>query len=266
MGGLTPTLRAIFLGFAGLALIAGFLLFVGATDTEEWFAWTIEPPLTAAALGAFFWSACALLLTGARSPSWSAARPIAYPVLAIASVLLVVTLIHLDRFDLDSLFGVFWLCAYVVAPPLLVWGIVAERRRQAPAEGGPALPAPLRWLLGLEGAALLGMGALMLLAPGGAEEVWPWAISALTSRALGAFVLGVGLVAVMVARQDQLAVFSGMVAAYVALGLLQLLAVALHSPDLGDDDLGIAVYLAFWVLVVVTAAYAWIAARASSGW
>ncbi len=265
MTGLSPALRAIFLAFAGLAAIAGGLLFIGATDTEDWFSWTIQPPLTAAALGAFFWSACALLATAARSPDWPAARPVAYPVLAIATILLIVTLVHLDRFDLDSLFGIFWLCAYIVAPPLLIWGIATQPGRERGEQAGAALPGPLRWVLLIEGVVLFAVGALMLFAPGGAEEIWPWALSALTSRALGAFNVGVGLVALLVVRQDRIGSFAGMLAAYVSLGLLQLLAVALHSPDLGEDDLSTAVYLAFWVAVVATAAYAWIAARASSG-
>ena len=64
--------------------------------------------------------------------------------LVIAVVLLAVTLVHLDRFDLDGLFGVFWLCAYIAAPPLLAYGIFLERRaglgrRSRPAAaGGPA--------------------------------------------------------------------------------------------------------------------------------
>jgi hypothetical protein len=53
----TPRLRLVFQVFAALALIAGGLLFVGASRTDEWFSWTIEPPLTAATLGAFYCSA-----------------------------------------------------------------------------------------------------------------------------------------------------------------------------------------------------------------
>ena len=49
----TRALKAIFLVFAGLALIAGALLYFGATDTESWWPWTIQPPLTATTLGAF---------------------------------------------------------------------------------------------------------------------------------------------------------------------------------------------------------------------
>ena len=133
---MNPVLRTTLYGFAGLALIAGFLLFLGASDTDEWFSWTIQPPLSAAALGAFYWSAFALLLAGARARSWAGVRPIAYPVLVIAVVLLAVTLVHLDRFDLDGLFGVFWLCAYIAAPPLLAYGIFLERRAGPGAEAG----------------------------------------------------------------------------------------------------------------------------------
>ena len=52
----------------------------------------------------------------------------------IAVLLLVITLIHLDRFDLNSLFGVFWLCAYVLVPLLLAWALArpAERPQLSP--------------------------------------------------------------------------------------------------------------------------------------
>ena len=53
----TPRLRVILELFAGLAFIAGGLLFLGATRTDAWWSWTISPPLTAATLGAFYWAA-----------------------------------------------------------------------------------------------------------------------------------------------------------------------------------------------------------------
>ena len=64
---LTPRLRLILDVFAGLALIAGALLFLGATRTDAWWSWTIVPPLTAATLGAFYWAAFVLILSAARS-------------------------------------------------------------------------------------------------------------------------------------------------------------------------------------------------------
>ena len=50
-----------------LAAIAGGLLFIGADDTDRFFSWTIDPPLTAAFLGAAYWAALVLL-------AWAAGR------------------------------------------------------------------------------------------------------------------------------------------------------------------------------------------------
>ena len=262
MNGLRPELRLTLLGFALLALIAGALLVFGANDTEDWFSWTIEPPLTAAALGAFYWGALVLFASGARARGWLEARPIAYPVLLIAVILLVVTLVHLDKFDMDSLFGIFWLCAYIAATPLLLYAIVMQRAA-GPGPLGPRLPGPLRFLLAIEGTLLLATGALMLLAPDSAADLWPWALTPLTSRALGTFVLAVSLVALTVVRDNRFPA-RGLPAALTVLGVLQLLAVALHSDDLGGDDLATALYLGFLAALVATGTYAAIAARASS--
>lgn len=263
MNGLRPELRVTLLGFAGLALTAGALLFVGANDTDDWFSWTIQPPLTAASLGGFYWGALILLASAARAPGWLAARPVVYSVLSIAVVLLIVTLVHLDKFDTDSLFGIFWLCAYIAAPPLLVYGIVKQRSEGQPGPAGEPLPGLLRWLLAIEGAALLAISLVMLLAPDTAADLWPWVLSPLTSRALGALVLATGLVALIIARDGRLPL-TGVAGAFGALGALQLLAVALHSGDLGKDDLATGVYLGFWAVVVLTGTYGAIAASASS--
>lgn len=256
----SPLLRLTLIGFAALALTAGGLLFAGATETEDWFSWTIEPPLTAAALGAFFWGAFVLLAVAATASGWTAVRPIVLPVLAIAVALLAITLVHLERFDMDSLFGVFWLCAYIAAPPLLVAGITLERRRGPEGRSTDRLPTPLgaglRTALAIEGAAMLAASAVMLLAPDTAADLWPWALSPLTSRALGAFVLGVALVALLVVREQRIELFTGTAAALVVLAGFQLLAVALHTPDLGDDGFATGVYLAFVAAVGATGVYA----------
>ena len=262
----TPRFRLILWVFAGLALIAGALLFFGATRTDAWWSWTIEPPLTAATLGAFYWAAFVLILAAARSRNWVRARPAVYPITVIALLLLVTTLIHIDRFDLDSLFGVFWVVVYCVLPVLLAWALVDQLR--APGEdrrGAARLPALLRRALILEGVVLLAAGGLLLIAPGAATDVWPWTLSPLTSRAIGSFLFGIGLVALIAARDDDPRNFRGAALAYTALGLLELLALNLHIPDLGDRPAATVLYAAFWVAVVVTGGYGLRAAAASSG-
>jgi membrane protein CcdC involved in cytochrome C biogenesis len=261
----TPRLRLILWVFAGLALIAGALLFVGATRTDTWWSWTIEPPLTAATLGAFYWAAFVLILAAARSQSWIRTRPAVYPIAVIALLLLVITLVHIDRFDLDSLFGVFWVVVYCVLPVLLAW-VLADQLR-APGEdqrGAARLPVLLRRALIIEGVVMVAAGGLLLIAPGAADDVWPWALSPLTSRAIGSFVFGIGLVALIAARDDDPRSFRGAALAYTVLGLLELLALNLHIPDLGDRPVATGLYAAFWVSVAVTGGYGLRAASASS--
>ncbi|HEY1238636.1 MAG TPA: hypothetical protein VGE91_09870 [Solirubrobacterales bacterium] len=261
----TPHLRLILEVFAGLALIAGALLFFGATNTEMWWSWTIAPPLTAATLGAFYWAAFILILIAARSRAWIRARPAVYPVGVIAVLLLVITLIHIDRFDLDSLFGVFWVVAYALVPVLLGWAVANQL--SAPGEdqrGTDRLPSLLRRALIVEGAVLVVTGALLLIAPGVADDIWPWALSPLTSRAIGSFLFGIGLAALLAVREDDPLSFRGAALAYTALGLLELLALNLHIPDLGDRPAATTLYAAFWVAVILTGAYGLRAARASS--
>jgi hypothetical protein len=261
----TPRLRLTLEVFAGLALIAGALLFLGATRTDAWWSWTVVPPLTAATLGAFYWAAFVLILVAARSRTWSRARPAVYPVAVIAALLLVITLIHIDRFDLNSLFGIFWVVAYALVPVLLAWALVEQRG--TPGEdrrGDRRLPRLLRRALIIEGVSMLVGGALLLVAPGAADDLWPWPLSPLTSRAIGSFLFGIGLTAVIAAREDDPLSFRGAALAYTVLGLLEILALNVHIPDLGDRPLATTLYAAFWVAVFLSGGYGLRAASASS--
>jgi hypothetical protein len=261
----TPRLRLIFQVLAALALIAGALLFVGATRTDAWWSWTIRPPLTAATLGAFYWAAFVLILSAARSETWAQARPAACPAMVIAVLLLATTLFHFDRFDLDSLFGVFWVAAYAIVPPLLAWALADQVRRPGiDSRGAARLPGALRRALVIEGMAMLVAGAVLLFSAGLADDLWPWALSPLTSRAIGSFVVGIGLAALVAVRDDDPLSFRGAALAYTVLGLLELLALLLHTSDLEGDHFDTAIYVVSWSVVTLTGTYGLSAAMASS--
>jgi hypothetical protein len=183
----------------------------------------------------------------------------------IALLLLLITLIHIDRFDLDSLFGVFWVVAYALVPVLLAWALADQgATRGEELRRARRLPVPLRRALLVEGIVMLGAGLLLLVAPAAADDIWPWELSPLTSRAIGSFLLGIGLAALIGVREDDPVSFRGAALAYGALGLLELLALNLHIPDLGDRPLATTLYAVFWVAVVLTGGYGMRAATASS--
>jgi hypothetical protein len=56
---------------SALVLLAGVPLFLGSEQTDLYFAWTITPPLTAAFLGAAYWSSLVLLFLSVRQTSWA---------------------------------------------------------------------------------------------------------------------------------------------------------------------------------------------------
>ena len=251
--------------FAGLAAAAGFLLFPLAEETDRFFSWTIEPPLTAAFMGAAYWAAFVLIGWAARAASWEVARPTLVPVTAIAVLLLVATLIHLDKFDLDSLFGWFWLIVYCAVPPVLAVLVWAQLRRPAPPPP-PAhpIPAPLRAALVLQALVMGGVGCVMYIEPSTAGDLWPWTLTPLTARAVSAFLIGFALAAAYAAADNGLERFAGAAYAYATLGALELLAAAIFSGDF-DGGARTALYLAFTATVLAVGAAGSLAVRGAQG-
>ena len=253
----TEALRLIFLVFSLLALIAGALLIGGATNTEDLFSWSIAPPLSAATLGAFYWSALVLMLPLAAGGPWRHARPAVFPVATIAVLLLAATLIELETLDLDSFFGWFWLAVYSVVPILLGLAIFDQLRRSELETRGAVVPFTphLRIALAVEGAAMLVLGAVMFALPDTANEVWPWALGDLTSRVMGAFVVGIGLAAAIAVYENDIVVFRGSARAYAALGVLALLALLHHRDDLDGGGLATGIYAGFLAAILATGLY-----------
>ena len=239
-------IRRFYAAAAALAAIAGVLLFPLASDTETWFSWDIEPPLTAAFLGAAYWGALVLLAWAARQREWAVARTAMPPVATIALLLLVTTLIHLDRFDLDSLFGWFWLVVYCLVPPLLVVLLRRQGLGAPVAQDRRAIPAGLAAVLALQAIVLLAYGIALFTVPADAAGAWPWTLTPLTGRAVGSFLIGFAVAAAFALRESDLNRLRGVAAAWAALGALELLALAVFSADLDASAAGGAAYVAFW--------------------
>jgi hypothetical protein len=261
----SPGLRW-FLGVsAALAAIAGVELFVGAGDTDRFFSWTIEPPLTAAFLGAAYWAACLLLAWAARQRDWPRARTALPPVATIAVLLLAATLIHLDRFHHD-LYGRFWVVVYAIVVPLLAYLIWTQPKGSGTGpEPQRPLPGWLRIALGAQGAALLVFGLLLYTAPVALHSIWPWPLTPLTGRAIGAFLCGFGVAAGFALRENALQRLLGSALAWAALGALELLAVAIHAGDLTASGAATALYVAFFASILGLGAYGALGAERDLG-
>jgi hypothetical protein len=255
----------VLLGFAGVIVLAmGLILTAAPERTHDYFAWTIRSPLTAAFLGSAYLSSSLLELNGARRKVWAHSRIAVPSVLLFAALTLVVSLLHIDLFHLQApaAFTRFvtwaWIGIYAVVPLLMAFILVRQLRtpgtdpaRQRPAE---------RWfrvLLGIHAAVLIPFGIALLLHPERWSALWPWPLTPLTGRAVGAWLVGLGLVAAHAAWENDAHRLAALLPAYTALGLLQLVAVARYAGEMRWETPQAWVFLAFLVSYVLGGALSW---------
>jgi hypothetical protein len=114
---------------------------------------------------------------------------------------------------------------------------------------------------------MLGIGAYLFVAPESADALWPWDLTPLTARAVGAFVAGFGAAALHAAVANDLVRFEGAALAYATLGALELIALARYPGDLSGGDLDSWLYAAFLASVLLAGAFgSWRALSLNGSW
>jgi hypothetical protein len=264
---LGPGMRRLLFAAGVLVFAAGIQLFVFTERTATRFAWTIEPPLTAAFLGASYWASVALEWTAARERVWARARVAAPAVFVFTTLTLVATLLHIDRFHLGERFAFstqlvtwVWIAVYALVPPLMAVLMVVQRRiTGADPSRSARLPRWLRAVLIAEALLLGAVGAGLFAAPERTSALWPWALTPLTARAVGAWLVGIGIAAAHSASENDFRRVRPAAVSYVLLGVLHGVVVARY-PDQIEWGVGAWVYVAIIALSVVVGVYAWGAA------
>jgi hypothetical protein len=95
----------------------------------------------------------------------------------------------------------------------------------------PLPPASLL-ILGAQGAALLLEGALLFAVPETGARFWPWPLTPLTARAVGAWLFAIGVAAVHGLIERDAERLSVGALGYVFFGMLQLVALARYGGEL----------------------------------
>lgn len=224
-----PAMRLLLWTVVLLAALAGFVLFVFSDRTDRLFAWTIEPPVTAAFLGAAYLSASVMAFLGVRTGRWRDARPMAVGILIVTPLLLVVTLVHLAKFRLSSFAGVAWLVVYAsltALTPLLI----AAQVRGKPVERSPRQPAVTA--LGVTvAAALCAVGSVLVFAPTTAASFWPWRLTTLSSSAIGSWFIAHGVTAGWLTWRGDLLRVPGAAVGYGTFGILGMAAMLRYRTE-----------------------------------
>ena len=249
-------MRLILYLAAGLVFVAGLQLFVFSEQTDIYFSWTIKPFLTAAFLGAGYWSSVLLEFMAAREKVWARSRIAVIPVLTFTTLTLIATLLHLDKFHLDATeFAPItiaatwaWMAIYGLVPPLMFGILIYQLRKPGTDEPRTALmPNWLVIVLGVEGGVMLLLGVLLFFA----KEIfpatfvdanniqllpfWSWTLTPLTARAVGAWLLGLGLTSISASFERDFARVRIMHLSALLFCILQFMALARYGVDMTWD-------------------------------
>ena len=265
-----PGFRILFVAGAVLVLLGGTQLFFFPERTDEFFAWTIASPLTAATDGAFFFAGFVLFAAALRATTWADARPLTAAVLTVSSVKLVATLLDLEPFHFEGpgtpaqIAAWSWLIVYIVVP--LGLGALLVAQRNVPGGDpppGPAFPRPLAAASVVIAGVMISIGVLQLFAADVAIDIWPWQLTPLTSHALSAWFLGVGVLAALVVRENDLPRSGPAMLGSAVLAVLLTIALLRFESEMNWDRALAWVYVGLIALLFVTGTAA-LRARARS--
>lgn len=191
--GVMPVTRALSAFIVPFLVVAFVVLYGFPGDTDRLFAWTIKPPMTPMTLGAVYLGGAYFFVRAFRATAWHTVKSGFVAVGTFASLMGVATILHWDRFNHDHV--AFWLWGGLYfTTPFLVWGVWLANRRRATSAAPEdlVLPPAARMIMGFTGVLAVTAGLFLFLLPERSVDVWPWALTPLTARVLGAvFMLGI---------------------------------------------------------------------------
>ncbi len=268
-----PPLRWLLYLSSAFAVVATILLVPLARHTDDYFAWTIRPPLTAAVFGAFFWATALFGYISGRQRTWIDVRPLLPAALFFTCLTLAATLTYIDRFHLTGgtpftqLVTYAWLAACVIEPPLLL--VTSYLQLRAPGIDPPRsnlLPGSFRVLLGLQSLTAIVTGAALTLDPFAVMAVWGWDLTPLTARALGAWLVPLGIVGAQALWENDWDRVRAAMISFAVLGVLQLVVFGIFYEGLLPGNSQAIAWVAYWLLILVLGGYGAVESSRASRW
>ncbi|MGZ5379761.1 MAG: hypothetical protein ACXWD8_17720 [Mycobacterium sp.] len=259
--GIAPAMRSVLVLGAVFVAVAGVQLYLLTNHTDTIFAWTIGVHLSAAFLGAFYWTACVMSGRSIYKKAWADVRVGIYGVFVFECLTLLTTFLHADLFHFGSSSfsakgaAFAWLIIYLLDPLLIVFGLFQQS--QMPGKDPVRIALLPRWyrtLLGVQAAGLIAVGVALFIVPQAVNDIWPWPLTPLTARAMSAWIVGLGVIQAHAALENAWERIDVAVTSYVVLGLLQLVALALYSDEVRWDTAAIWVYLLVLITVLIMGA------------
>jgi hypothetical protein len=174
--------------------------------TADAWAWTIKPDLTPIFLGAGYGAGAYFFLRTFLARRFHPSAAGIFGAAFFATLMLVATLIHWDRFNhgdaplIGAIVFYGWVVVYIVSPVVVFALWWANRRTDLgePAPGEAIVPTRIRHAARAFAIGAFVAAVVFFLAPETAIDLWAWDLTPLTSRVLGAFTAQVGIGALLI--------------------------------------------------------------------
>jgi hypothetical protein len=219
-----PLTRGVASFIVPFLIVAFAVLWPVPTDTDTLFAWHIVPTLTPMVLGSAYLGGAYFFVRAGRASQWHTVKGGFIPVALFATLLGIATIIHWDKFHHGH--AAFWLWSglYFTTPFLVAYVYLTNRRHDAPvSDAGLRVPLTAARIIGSVGVLAFVTGLFLFITPAHAISIWPWPLTPLTARVVGAvFCLGLAGVGALIDRRWS----SARIPLQVALAMLVLILIA----------------------------------------
>jgi hypothetical protein len=183
-------------------LVAAFvILYLFPDHTQQLFAWGIQPRMSAMMLAAAYFGGAYFFVRAATTARWHWVQVGFLPVTAFATLMGIATILHWDRFNHGYLSFFAWVGLYFTTPFIvfLLW-LRNRSTDPGPTDIAPErrLPDLIRLVIGVVGGLTVLTSIGLFLQPGFMISTWPWQLTPLTARVMGALfaLTGVGELAI----------------------------------------------------------------------
>ncbi len=180
-------------------MAAFVILYLFPDHTQELFAWGIQPRMSAMMLGAAYLGGAYFFVRAATDARWHWVKVGFLPVTTFATLMGIATILHWDRFNHGSISFFAWVGLYFTTPfvVFLLW-LRNRATDPGPLSHDRRVPRLVRLLIGIVGGLTLLTSMILFLQPGLMISIWPWQLTPLTARVMGALfaLTGVGELAI----------------------------------------------------------------------
>ncbi|SDI97158.1 hypothetical protein SAMN05444157_1064 [Frankineae bacterium MT45] len=185
---------------APVLVLAFFVLVPWPSDTKRLFAWDIKPSMSAMVLGSVYLGGAYFFVRVLDARRWHTVAGGFLPVATFAGLMGITTILHWQRFIHGNLAFWLWVALYFTTPFLVLAVFLLNQRQYLRPDASELQLTPLAaTIIVAAGGLSVAMSAFLYLFPYRAISIWPWHLTPLTARMMGA-IFALGLAGLAAAR------------------------------------------------------------------